>query len=113
MTTVHVPVPEHPPPTQPANMLPLVDAVSTTTWPEGYAAEHVVPNRPQVMPTGALVTVPWPDVATFSGYVTREKLAVTDIAAFIVTVQVPAPLHAPDHPTNVESAWDVAVNVTS
>src|SRR3989344_270317 len=32
--------------------------------------------------------------------------------AFIVTVHVPVPVHAPDHPANVESVFAAAVNVT-
>jgi hypothetical protein len=41
------------------------------------------------------------------------KLAVTDFAASLVTVQVvPVPLHAPDQPAKVDSASGVAVRVT-
>jgi hypothetical protein len=41
------------------------------------------------------------------------KVAVTFFAMFIVSTQVRAvPLHAPDHPANVEPLDGVAVNVT-
>ena len=41
------------------------------------------------------------------------KFVLTDVAAFIVTVQVEAaPLHAPDQPAKVEPAAAAAVSVT-
>jgi hypothetical protein len=40
------------------------------------------------------------------------KVAVTEAAALMATVQVPVPLHAPDHPANVEMLLGVAVSVT-
>ena len=40
------------------------------------------------------------------------KLAVTDCAALIVTVQMPVPVHAPLQPPKVEPAAGVAVRVT-
>lgn len=40
------------------------------------------------------------------------KVAVTAVAPVRTTVQVPVPLHAPDHPPNVEPAVGVAVRVT-
>ena len=36
----------------------------------------------------------------------------TDLAALIVTVQVPVPVHAPDQPVNLEPAATTAVSVT-
>ena len=56
--TTHVPVPEQPPPLQPMKFEPaLAAAVSVTIVPETNGAVHVAP---QVMPAGALVTVPAP-----------------------------------------------------
>lgn len=39
-------------------------------------------------------------------------MALTDCAAFIVTLHEPVPLHAPLHPENVEPRAGVAVSVT-
>jgi len=41
------------------------------------------------------------------------KLAITLVAAFIVTAQLPVPEQAPDQPANVEPALGVAVSVTT
>jgi hypothetical protein len=59
METVQVvAVPEHPPPLQPPNEDPLAAAaVRVTDVPVAKVAEQVVP---QLMPAGALVTVPDP-----------------------------------------------------
>jgi hypothetical protein len=40
------------------------------------------------------------------------KVAVTDFAAVIVTVQVPVPEHAPDQPVKVDPIFREAVMVT-
>jgi hypothetical protein len=57
MLMVQVPVPEHAP-VQPVNLeVPDCDAVSVTLCPAAYLAEHVLP---QLIPDGALVTVPEP-----------------------------------------------------
>jgi len=68
------------------------------------------------MPDGLLVTVPLPVPALptvnvwFPG---AEKVAVTDLAASIVTVQVPVPEQpAPFQPIKVAGAVGVAVSVT-
>jgi len=56
--TTHVPVPLQPPPVQPLKVEPMAGmAVSITTVPLAKLAEQVAP---QVMPAGALVTVPLP-----------------------------------------------------
>jgi hypothetical protein len=107
-----VPVPLHPAPLHPANAEPVpAAAVSVTTVPSLKFALHVVP---QLIPAGELVTVPVPVPA----FVTVNpnsgaKLAVTASAAFIVTTQVPVPLHpAPLHPVNADPLAGAAVNVT-
>jgi hypothetical protein len=113
IVTVQVPVPEHPPPDQPVNVAPAAGvAVSVTAVPLPKAAEHVVP---QLMPAGVLVTVPDPTPAglTVSAKDCRAKVAVTELAAFIVTVHVPVPVHAPLQPVKVAPAAGVAVSVTA
>jgi hypothetical protein len=113
IVTVHAPVPVHAP-LQPVNVAPAAGvAVSVTAVPLLKDAEQVVP---QLMPAGALVTVPGPAPArlTVSAKDWRAKLAVTDVAAFIVTVQVPVPEQPPPvQPVNVAPAEGVAVSVTA
>src|SRR6185503_8206401 len=85
LVTVQGPVPVQAP-LQPVKVAPAAGvAVSVTAVPAANDAEHVVP---QLMPAGALVTVPGPAPArlTVSAKDWRAKLAVTDVAAFIVTV---------------------------
>jgi hypothetical protein len=53
----------------------------------------------------ALLTVVHPTVAA-------ANVAVTDLAADIVTVQVPVPEQAPDQPVNMEPLAGAAVSVT-
>ena len=43
----------------------------------------------------------------------REKVAVTEVLEFIVTVQEELPAQAPDHLPNVELAAGVAIRVTT
>ena len=43
----------------------------------------------------------------------RVNVAVTDFAAFMVTVHAVVPVHAPLQPVKVESAAAVAVSVTA
>jgi len=58
IVTVHVPVPEHPPPDQPAKLEPAADdAVNVTCVPEAKLDEQV---EPQLIPPGLEVTVPVP-----------------------------------------------------
>src|SRR5439155_18601821 len=76
----HVPVPEQPPPLQPVKAEPAAGlALRVTTAPLAKLAVHVAP---QVMPDGALVTVPAPVPAleTVSAKL-GAKVAVTVVAA--------------------------------
>src|SRR6058998_3905639 len=93
--TRHVPVPEQLPPLQPAKVEPAAGAaVSVTAVPLANAAAQVVP---QATPAGALVTVPLPTPALVTVSVKDwiAKVAVTEVAALIVTVQVPVPEQPP------------------
>jgi hypothetical protein len=87
-------------------------AVKVTTVPLENEAEHLLP---QAMPAGALVTVPvpLPDLVTVRLTVWSAKVAVTERAALIVTVQVPVPVQAPLQPVKVESVVGAAVKVTT
>ncbi len=112
--TVQAPVPLHPP-DHPANVDPdAAVAVSVTAVPLGKFAEHVVP---QLIPDGALVTVPDPvppfcTVSVSLGTVVVLKVAATDVSPPIVRLQLAVPLHAPPHPANVVPDAAVAVRVT-
>ena len=66
------------------------------------------------MPAGALVTVPVPApiFVTVRAYWIDAKVAVTSFAASMVTVQVPVPVQAPDHPVKVDPAIGDAVSTT-
>jgi hypothetical protein len=111
MVMLQAPAPEqaplHPPNTEPAAGV----AARLTTVPELKDAEHVAP---QLMPAGALVTVPLPVPDRVRVKVKRgTKLAATEVFAFINTVQVPVPVHAPPlHPVNTEPAVAAAVRIT-
>src|SRR5262245_38468436 len=111
--TTQVLVPVQPPPLQPVNREPVCgDAVRVTTVPIVNEVVHVVP---QLMPAGEVVTVPMPAPGfdTVSGKDICTNVAVTVAAAFIVTVQVPAPVHPPPlQPLKVEPAAAAAVRVT-
>jgi hypothetical protein len=114
IVTVHVPVPSqgalHPVKVEPS----AGAAVNVTAVPLAKFAEHV---GLQLIPAGALVTVPVPDPASLTVnaklVVPPPNVAVTAVAAVIVNVQVPVPsqLFAPLHPVNVDPAAGAAVNV--
>ena len=112
--TTQVPVPEHPLPLQPANVEPsAATAVSVALVPLAKFAEHVVG---QLIPVGALVTVPVPvpvSLTVRAKFVLLLKLAVTGVFAVIVNVHVPVPsqLFAPLQPVNVDPSSGKAVNV--
>ena len=67
------------------------------------------------MPLGELVTVPKlaPSLMTDRRYLFSVKVAVTDLAALMVTTQAPVPEQpAPVQPVKVEPVACAAVNVT-
>jgi hypothetical protein len=111
IVTVHPPIPVHAPP-QPANVeAPFGVAVRVTLVP---SSKGWLQSVPQLIPAGELITVPppLPDFVTVStGFVV--KVAVTDLAAFIMSVQVVLlPVHAPPHPAKVVPPCGAAVRVT-
>jgi len=114
IVTVQAAVPAQPPPLQPVNVEPAAGAaVKVTAVPLANGAEQVAP---QLIPAGALVTVPVPapDLDTVSAKDWSAKVAVTDVAAFIATVQVAVPEQPPPlQPVKVEPAAGVAVRVTA
>jgi hypothetical protein len=113
IVTTHVPVPVQPPPLQPAKVeLADAAAVNVTCVPLAKFAEQVVG---QLIPDGALTTVPAPGPASVTvnpKFGLTLKLAVTDVAAVIVNVQLPVPWQtSPPHPANTEPGLGIAVNV--
>ena len=111
IVTVQVPVQA---PLKPVKIEPAVgEGVSVTTVPLANEAEQVAP---QETPAGELVTVPLPlpALVTVSVKGDRAKVAVTEAAAFMVTVQAPVPEQPPPlQPVNVEPAAGAAVRVTT
>ncbi len=108
---VQVPVPEHPP-LQPENVEPLLGtAARVTDVPVLNPNEQVTP---QLIPAGVLVTVPEPVPLGVTVKVTpNAKVAVTDVALFMGTVQAPVPVQAPPlQPVKVEPLSATAVKVT-
>jgi hypothetical protein len=116
MVTEQVLVPVQPAPDQPEKVDPSAgNAVRTTTAPLVKLAEHVAP---QLIPAGALVTVPVPVPALVTASVklvtVALNVAVTVSAALIVTEHVPVPVHpAPLHPANVDPVVAAAVSTTT
>jgi hypothetical protein len=111
MVTLQVPVPEQAP-LQPAKVDPAAAvAVRVTGVPLAKLALQVLG---QVMPAGLLLTDPEPVPAsvTVSANVTALNVAVTALAAVMVTLQVPVPEQAPLQPAKVDPAAAVAVKVT-
>ena len=102
------------PPLQPVKVDPPVAVgVKSTCVPAANAAVHVVAQL--LIPAGALLTlpVPAPALVTVNESVgAGPKVAVTDVAALIVTVQSPGPLHAPPQVTNADPALGIAASVT-
>jgi hypothetical protein len=113
IVTVQVLVPVQAP-LKPVKIDPAVgEAVRVTTVPLANGAEQVAP---QETPAGELVTVPLPlpALVTVSVKGDRAKVAVTEAAAFMVTMQVLVPEQPPPlQPVNVEPAAGAAVRVTT
>ena len=103
-------VPEHAP-AQPAKVAPAAGlAVSVTTVPASKLAEQVLP---QSMPDGEDETVPPAVRLTPRAWVIRVKVAVTERAASIDTVQLlPDTESQPIQEPSVEVGSGVAVSVT-
>jgi hypothetical protein len=106
IVTVQLPVPEQAP-DHPAKVDPEPgEALSVTTVPLAY-----------VGPVGLALTPPVPVPAyptvRVNVWGVRLNVAVTDRFEFIVTVQLPVPEQAPDHPVNVEPVFGVATSVTT
>ena len=59
------------------------------------------------------VPLPVPVVLTVKAKVCSVKVAVTDRAAVIETIQEPVPVQAPDQPVNIEPVDGVAVSVST
>jgi hypothetical protein len=110
MVTLQLPVPVHAP-LQPVKVDPTAAVgVRTTFVPLLKVALHV---DPQLIPLGVDVTEPLPLAATVSGYVSSVKVAVAVFSVFMVTTQLPVPVHAPLQPVKVDPAAAVAVSVTA
>jgi hypothetical protein len=115
IVTLQAPVPVQAP-LQPENVEPVAGAaVRVTAVPLVNDAEQVAP---QAMPAGVLVTVPLPVPALVTVSAkddcTKVNVAVTDVAAFTVTTQVPVPEQPPPlQPVNVDPAAGAAVRVTA
>src|SRR6478736_4834842 len=86
--------------------------------PEQSPVQPAKPDEqvaPQVIPAGLELTEPdpVPDFETFRVSVFTVKVAVTEWAASIVTMQVPVPEQSPVHPAKSELTSGVAVRVTT
>jgi hypothetical protein len=114
IVTVHVPVPEHPPPLQPVKIeFDAAVAVSVTVEPSGRGVDVQV--APQLMPPTLLVTVPVPPPLFVTVRIhDGTNVAVTDVAAFTVTTHVVDDPEQPPpvKPVNTEPAAGAAVSVT-
>ena len=114
IVTVQMPVPVHAP-LQPPKVEPAAGvAVRVIGVPLSYTAEQFAAvsgqsKRPALEDT---LPRPVPALATVRMNVCGLKVAVTDRAALMVTVQMPVPVHAPPQPPKVEPAAGVAVRVT-
>ena len=112
IVTMHPAVPLQAPPQPEKVLVASAVAVSVTTLPW---AKIALQTLPQVIPAGALVTVPvpFPEVRTSRVWVTAAKVALTDLAAVMVTTQPALPLQSPPQLTKLAPAAGVAVSVTT
>ena len=111
--TLQVPVPAQLP-LQPVKAEPIAGAaVKVTAVPEVEGGR--AGRGRQEMPAGALVTVPLPVPAVVTVRANEDcmNVAVTDVAAFSVTVQALVPVQPPLQPLKVEPATGMAVKVTA
>ena len=114
--TLHVLVPEQPPPDHPPNVDPVFGvAVSVTAVPLAKLAMQV---EPQLIPDGELLTDPPPAPASCTvnrgPLVAVLNVAVTEVLLDSVTLHVLVPEQPPpDQPTKVDPAFGVAVSVTA
>lgn len=120
MLTVQVDdVPLQSPDHAPKLALAPATAVSTTVEFAAMVAEQVVLPNPQFMPPADEVTLPVPATATCSMCVTggglfATKVAVTFLAALMVTTQVDAaPAQSPPQPLKTPLVAAAAVSVTA
>ena len=85
--------------------------MSVTEVPLAYCAEQAAP---QLTPPGLLCTYPLPVIPTVRVYVVPAvKVAVTDISALSVTLQLATPPQAPLQPVKTEFGAGMAVRVTT
>jgi len=110
MVTEQVPVPVQAP-VQPVKVDPVDGAAVKVT--EVLSHMVSVQSAPQSIPVPDTVPLPVPDLATVRTYWFLEKMALTDVAAVMVTVQVPVPVQAPVQPAKVEPVVAAAVKVTA
>ena len=111
---VQGPVPEQPPPLQPAKLDRRPGAAINVTVPLSNVAEH--DPLQLLIPAGLDDTLPRPRpvVLTVKVNCCGAKLAVTVVAAFTVTEQLPVPEHPPPlQPLNADPASAAAVSVTT
>ena len=112
MVTEQVPVPVQAP-LHPAKVEPDAPAALRVTTEPLLKLAAQVPG--QLMPAGLLLTEPAPVPAklTVNGKVAVLNVAVTDWAAFIVTLHAPVPMQAPVQPAKVDPEPAAAVSVTT
>jgi hypothetical protein len=108
-SSLQVDVPLHAP-DQPENLEPdLAVAVNVTVVP---LANDALQDELQLTPEGELLIVPAPLPALCTVSFSRGlNVAVTEVLAFRVTLQVDVPPHAPDQPENTEPDLGIAVSV--
>jgi hypothetical protein len=95
-------------PDHPTKAHPSAACAFTATNVPG--AKELAQLVPQSIPAGCEVTVPLPSRVTVR--VGPAKVAVALLASLVVTVHMPVPAHAPDHPAKEDPAAAVAVRVT-
>jgi hypothetical protein len=109
MIRVQVPVPVQAP-LHPTNVEFLAAAADSVTLVPLLKLAMQVPG--QFIPAGLLVTRPEPVTLTVSEEANKPNVAVTELAPFMIIVQLPVPVQAPLHPVKLEPAAGVAVSVT-